>query len=277
MPEEFSPLPLSASELRSEIRSELEVLRKGRGVDIEKIATEAYVIKRLPAVLDATHSQSATPELAAFQFLKCVAERASDLGIEYQKIIWRTMNFVGDDTNLTQRREKLAEFSGQTAYRQREERAFRTYIEYLIHFKMSPCEDEHPSDEAWALVIAQTQDREAHAFMRLAYDKIRFSRSDAEAREYGRRLYDEVADGLWRLGVTKPYPDHVASAFAKLLEATEVYIGRRYIDFDKPSMLVSRSALVYGTLQWLEYSRSWDLVFERGREQIFTSSPSSRG
>lgn len=272
--------------LRDAVLAELAEFRRRDGIDVRKIRESGANVMRLPAVERSAADRGVPPDIAAFEYLKCIAGRSRDLGKEYQKIVWATLNFDGDPSSLTQRRDALRGFRKESAFLEYEKAAFENYAGQLVWRRSSPCEDSTTEVDniAWAnALLAMSYDEDANALLTLALARLQKSRTEDEAREEAHRRLGVLPIGLSWLGVTDHADiDEILDASNRLLLGAEAYAKLRGLILHSQEVdreLAERLGvtltglrakyerekvpMVARTAIWLEQSMSWEDVFRR--------------
>lgn len=279
-----------ARTLRARVLNELEVIRRGDGVGLVQIATHGESVMQLRAVVKSAATKGLALDLAALEYLRCIAQSRRILGNEYQRLIWVTMNFDGSPTNLNQRRTQLTgRLMPSAADRSRERRAFESFAAQLVSRTVSPCDEPGGAedDKAWVnALLSASFEEDAADLIRLAMDKLRRLRTDDEARDIARRIIELVPTGLTTLGVTDASsPDLVVVAAQRLLRGAHALAAHRgateSIEMSGAllsEMMRARGAgsdspyreqineIVGRTAMWLEDTSSWSEMLQFGRE-----------
>lgn len=266
---------------RDAVLRELAEFRRRDGIDVRKIRESGGSVMLLPAVARSVADRGVPADIAAFEYLKCIAGRSKDLGNEYQRIVWTTLNFEGNASSLTQRRDMLRGSRKESAFLEYERAAFENYAGQLVWRRSSPCEDStsERDNNAWAnALLTSSYDQDAIDFLMLALSKLHRSRTEDETREYARRLVEalpvgrqwlaeqmdvkDAIDASDRLFVLAEWyailrgavlhPTEVNDQLARIYGVSEASLRRR--DFRDRPPIVAKTAM------WLEQSRSWDLV-----------------
>jgi len=133
---------------RARVLSELEAIRRGDGVGLVQIATHGESLMQLRAVVTLASARGLALDLAALEYLRCIAQSRRILGNDYQRLIWVTMNFDGSPTNLNQRRTQLSgRLMPTAADRSRERRAYESFAAQLVSRTASPCDEPAANED----------------------------------------------------------------------------------------------------------------------------------
>lgn len=276
---------------RAQVLVELEKLRRGGGVDLAQVGTHGESLMQLPAVRKSAEQKGIARDLAALEYLRCVAQDKRLLGNDYQRLIWVTMNFEGNPSTLSQRRTFLSGRLEMTAAdRSREARAYESYAAHLVSRSVSPCDDPGGSgdDKAWLeALMAVSYRADAAELFQLGLGKLRRFQSDEEAQEEAHRLIDAFPVGFAILGVGHDSSiELVASARTKLLAGAHgLAVLRRAVPLEPATqamadlLMVSFTTLkamrrkqaeeiVGRTAFWLEDTSSWSEILRFGRDGV---------